>query len=337
MFMRPVRPLAGEVLLKQFGKSFAVIGDNATGSLCPVFRKEIRKKVFQFIAATTGKLLKQVVCPVGTVNFIRVIEEIMRILCWSSGRTISRLSGKSPLKPVQIIGYSFCRKVVHHISFTTGSSTLHFLKCFTNESGNQPPLPFRGLPYQLSIFHLRCQIIKRHCFPLFRSRSVSQYSESHQLTQFGIRTLFFIRHFYLFFQAFTTLQCIFFNQQFTGSIFYTHLRATERPACTCVHINLHTQACSFTFRMAQHLHPPGSQELNFVCVITLHPIDRSNFHRAHPGFGICFQIAGQVSRIYRTPHPPPASTRFSFRSYFGPCDILCGKASCTEGSKDYCQ
>ena len=41
MFVRPVRPLAGEVLLKQFGKSFAIIGDNATGSLCPVFRKEI--------------------------------------------------------------------------------------------------------------------------------------------------------------------------------------------------------------------------------------------------------------------------------------------------------
>ena len=78
MFVRPVRPLAGEVLLKQFGKSFAVIGDNATGSLCPVFRKEVRKKVFQFIATTAGKLFKKVVRPVGTVNFIRVIEKIMR-------------------------------------------------------------------------------------------------------------------------------------------------------------------------------------------------------------------------------------------------------------------
>ena len=107
MFVRPVRPLAGEVLLKQFGKSVAVIGDNATGSLCPVFRKEVRKKVFQFIATTAGKLFKKVVRPVGTVNFIRVIEKIMRILRWSSGRTISRLSGKSPFKPVQLIGYCF--------------------------------------------------------------------------------------------------------------------------------------------------------------------------------------------------------------------------------------
>ena len=250
MFVRPVRPLAGEVLLKQFGKSFSIIGDNAAGNLCPVFRKEIRKKVFQFIATTAGKLFKKVVRPVGTVNFIRVIEKIMRILCWSSGRTISRLSGKSPFKPVQIIGYCFCRKMVHHISFTTGSCTLHFLKCFTYESGNQPPLPFRSLPYQLSVLYLRSQVIATHSLLFFRSSSVSQHSESHQLTQFGIRTLFFIRHFYLFFQAFTTLQCIFFNQQFTGSIFYTHFRATERPARTCVHINLHTQACSFTFRMA---------------------------------------------------------------------------------------
>ena len=174
----------------------------------------------------------------------------MRILCWSSGRTISRLSGKSPFKPVQIIGYCFCRKMVHHISFTTGSCTLHFLKCLTYESGNQPPLPFRSLPYQLSVLYLRSQVIATHSLLFFRSSAVSQHSESHQLTQFGIRTLFFIRHFYLCFQAFTTLQCIFFNQQFTGSIFYAHFRATERPARTCVHINLHTQACSFTFRMA---------------------------------------------------------------------------------------
>ena len=136
----------------------------------------------------------------------------MRIPSWSPGCSISGLSRESLFKTIQVIGHSFCREVIHHISFTAGCSTFYLLECFSHESGNQTPLSFRSFPYQLSVFYLRRQVIATHCFLFLRSRSVCQNPESHQPTQFGIRTLFFIRHFYGCFQAFAAFQCVFFNQ-----------------------------------------------------------------------------------------------------------------------------
>ena len=136
----------------------------------------------------------------------------MQILRRGSRSTIGSFSGKSLLKTIQIIGYCLCREVVHNISFTSRSGTLHFLECFSHESGNQAPLSFRSLPVQFPLLHFGCQVIKGSCLLFFRSRSVCQNPESHQPTQFGIRTLFFIRHFYGCIQAFAAFQCIFFNQ-----------------------------------------------------------------------------------------------------------------------------
>ena len=152
MFMSPIRPLTGEVLLKQFGKSLAVIGNYTAGSFRTFLRKELGKVFLQFVATTAGELFKQVVRPVGTINLVRVIKEIVGICRRRSGRTIGCLSGKGTFKTSQIVGDGFRGEVIHHISFSTGGRAFHFLECLPYESGNQLPFSFRSFPVQFSVY-----------------------------------------------------------------------------------------------------------------------------------------------------------------------------------------
>ena len=74
----------------------------------------------QFIAATAGELFQKIRSPVSTIYFVRVIEKSM----WKIGLVFF----KGFVKVGKIAFYGSFVQVVHHIAFSTGSGTFHFLE-----------------------------------------------------------------------------------------------------------------------------------------------------------------------------------------------------------------
>ena len=86
--------------------------------------------------------------------------------------------------------------------------------------------------------------------------------------------------------------------------------------------------------MFKHFHPAGRKKLNFIRVIALHPIDRSNFYCSHSGACVFFQIIRQVLFVYGTSQPPPSGTGTCFHRSVRP--LLClHYSTCGEQAKNY--
>ena len=212
---------------------------------------------------------------------------------------------------------------VHHISLAAGSGTLHLLQGLTTEGGYQSPVSLRRFPSEHAVFHFRGQVqALRISRPVSLRIGFAGQAESHQPFQFGIRKLFGVFHFYLPGEAFSPFQLIFRDKEFAGRIFYGNFRSAERPAGAGIHIDQHTQPGRFPLRMPQHFHPTGRKERNIVRLISLHSVDRGDFHRPHTCRRIGFEVTGKVFLIHRATHPPPAGSGLGFCLNLRPGGVL---------------
>ena len=95
-------------------------------------------------------------------------------------------------------------------------------------------------------------------------------------------------------------------------------RSAKRPACTCSHICLYAKFCTFILHIFEHAHPARRQVTDFIGIITLHAIDRSNLDTAYSYFGKFGEIILKTCRIHSTAQPPPASVWLCLLCYWYP-------------------
>ena len=143
-----------------------------------------------------------------------------------------------------------------------------------------------------------------------------------------------IGHIDILFNLFAAFYFVCLEDSLGSRIFDTDFRSAKRPSCSGIHINLDTRTFSFRLCMFKHFHPAGRKKLNFIRVIPLHPIDRSNFYCSHSGACVFFQIIRQVLFVYGTSQPPPSGTGTCFHRSVRP--LLClHYSTCGEQAKNY--
>ena len=159
MPMRPVRPLSGEILEKQFAERLTIVtGDAAPvistehgvllttrGGLLIVRGKLLIKYIYkrlQIISATALELLVQLRRPVRPIHFVGIIKH--------HRRERHLLMGKGGIEPRQIMRHSIAIEMINHQALTPRSRSLHLL---TRQS-HREMLPIKH--------HLLRRVLLRH-------------------------------------------------------------------------------------------------------------------------------------------------------------------------------
>ena len=207
--------MLGEVLVEQVTEGLTVVGEHAVAVIH--ITEQLRQVVFQGIATACLEFFKECGGPVGSVHFVTVIEEGVRV-----GHTAL---GESFLKTVEIMAHSFAVKMVDHISFTTGGSTFHLLTGAAGVDGDHSPgvstgvEGFHALQTGVWTLFLRCrQVELTHIHTLGMKEGVDEH-------------------------------------HLTGSLVDGYLWTTEGPSRAVVHIYLDTVSGCDILDITQGLHP----------------------------------------------------------------------------------
>ena len=105
---------------------------------------------FQLISPSAGELIQKVFCPVCLIDFVRVVEECMRI---------TRLAAfESTVKSGEIVLDGSLGKMVHYVAFSSGGGAFHFLTCLAVIQRYHFPFSGRGFPFQFVFPDVGCKV-----------------------------------------------------------------------------------------------------------------------------------------------------------------------------------
>ena len=165
------------------------------------------------------------------------------------------------------MAYGLTVEVVDDPALTTGSSTLDLLQRTTDEKGDDA--------FLVLVRSLETAGIDKLCYLLFFSRQVICY-----FPNIGA--------------------CI--NERvnedsLAGSLIEWHPWPAERPARTVVEVNFNRVSLRHILCIAQRLHPLGREIRQFVLLIALDAINRSDLHGANTSLMQLVEVPFKVSII----------------------------------------
>ena len=237
---------------------------------------------------------------------------------------ITRLAAfESAVEPGKIAFDRTFGKMIHHVSFSSGSGTFHLLPCLAVIKGYHFPFSGGSFPFQFVFPDMGSQI---------DAPPVSVIG--HHAAQYRIRLLFLVSYIDVLYDFLASFYLIRLEDSFAGCLFDADFRSSKGPSCSGIHVDLDAGALSFRLCMFEHFHPSGRKKLNIVGVIALHSINGSDFYGAHAGTGVFFEIVSQVLLVDSASQPPPSGTGAGFCRSIRP--LLCLYTSaCCEHAEEY--
>ena len=131
MMVSPRRPLEGEILIEQVGKSLTIIADDLRVTV-----EEFVEIVKKAVSAALPELVGKFPSPVGAIDFIAVIEECSRERCPAGSEC--RVDMR------QVMAYCVGIEVVNDPPLSTRSGTFYLLAGAPDVEGDDPLLAFIG-------------------------------------------------------------------------------------------------------------------------------------------------------------------------------------------------
>ena len=237
--------------------------------------EELRELILQFVSVIFLEFCQEGRSPVGAIHLVAVIEEGMRI--WSLG------CYEGAVDVVQIIRHGSRVEMVDNVSLSSRCSTFHLLSGTALIESDDSFLVF-------FTFHRECL----------------------DDLQLGEGT-FFLWHveFYLH-QFLLHIHDGIYEYRLACCFADRYPRTTERPACSGGHIRLDAHLLVFLFHELEHIHPFRREIRDIILVVTLHAIERCDFHGTDTRLGVFAKVPLQILLIHSRSHPPPSYARFGF-------------------------
>ena len=291
--VRPLCPLAGEVLLEHVRQRLTVVGIHLLVAV-----QQLVQVLVELIAAARLKLLKHLRRPVGLVYLIRVVEEAVRPF----GTRLRELR----VEVFQVLCHGISVEIVDHQPLAAGRRTLHLHHPVLDVGGNNLPVAGGSLPLQALAADQVCQV--RHV------AAVARLGEGHHALQRAVRRV--QRHRFLAGAVTTHVEGL--RRQPAGRLRQFHHRSAERPPGAGGHVDVDTQFPAGLLGVVHHLQPFGRQEADVLATIVFYGIDGGDFQRADAGSSQLFHLPFHVVLVYGRTVPPPAAARLGLLGHLGP-------------------